>query len=121
MTNSMKQTVIKNPTWWKRRSALERGLTVMAVSAVLLCIALAIGIIVVVSNSGSCDVTSTNTAVPADTEMLSSTAEALGGKHMKMPSPTIIEKPEEKNKENVCLTPGCKLAAKKSRIIWIEM
>ncbi|XP_074110520.1 M13 family metallopeptidase neprilysin 2 isoform X2 [Cotesia typhae] len=55
MTNSMKQTVIKNPTWWKRRSALERGLTIIAVCGVLLCIALAISIGVIVSNSRSCN------------------------------------------------------------------
>ncbi|XP_057331077.1 neprilysin-2-like isoform X3 [Microplitis mediator] len=55
MTNSMKQTVIKNPTWWKRRSALERGLTIIAVCGVLLCIALAISIGVIVTNSRSCN------------------------------------------------------------------
>ncbi|XP_076162840.1 M13 family metallopeptidase neprilysin 2 isoform X2 [Ptiloglossa arizonensis] len=54
MTNSMKQTVIKNPTWWKRRSALERGLTVIAVSGVLLCIALAVALGVLAANTTSC-------------------------------------------------------------------
>ena len=49
----------RNPTWWKRRSAMERGLTVIAVSGVLLCIGLAIGIGVLVSNSASCDATTT--------------------------------------------------------------
>ncbi|KAL2732070.1 neprilysin-2-like isoform X4 [Vespula squamosa] len=55
MTNSMKQTVIKNPTWWKRRSALERGLTVIAVSGVLLCIALAVALGVLAANTASCE------------------------------------------------------------------
>ncbi|CAG5102246.1 Protein of unknown function [Cotesia congregata] len=45
----------QNPTWWKRRSALERGLTIIAVCGVLLCIALAISIGVIVSNSRSCN------------------------------------------------------------------
>lgn len=52
----------RNPTWWKRRSALERGLTVVAVSGVLLCVALVIGIAVIASNSGSCNETNTKAA-----------------------------------------------------------
>ncbi|XP_034935732.1 neprilysin-2-like isoform X2 [Chelonus insularis] len=91
MTNSMKQTVIKNPTWWKRRSALERGLTVIAVSGVLVCIALAISIGVVVTNSRSCD-TATTTG----------TVEALSGNPSIRGSPTIIQVPED-----VCETPEC--------------
>ncbi|XP_076162839.1 M13 family metallopeptidase neprilysin 2 isoform X1 [Ptiloglossa arizonensis] len=76
MTNSMKQTVIKNPTWWKRRSALERGLTVIAVSGVLLCIALAVALGVLAANTTSC-VSSRND--PVNTEGLPSTADALNG------------------------------------------
>ncbi|XP_034935733.1 neprilysin-2-like [Chelonus insularis] len=59
MMNNGKHTIVKNPTWWKRRSALERGLTVIAVSGVLVCIALAISIGVVVTNSRSCDTATT--------------------------------------------------------------
>ncbi|XP_017759283.1 PREDICTED: membrane metallo-endopeptidase-like 1 isoform X2 [Eufriesea mexicana] len=60
MTNSMKQTVIKNPTWWKRRSALERGLTVIAVCGVLLCIALAVALGVLAANTASCNTSTRN-------------------------------------------------------------
>lgn len=45
----------RNPTWWKRRSALERGLTVIAVSGVLLCIALAVALGVLAANTASCE------------------------------------------------------------------
>ncbi|XP_044018489.1 neprilysin-2-like isoform X2 [Aphidius gifuensis] len=97
MTNSMKQTVITNPTWWKRRSALERGLTVIAVSGGLLCIALAIGIAVVLSNGKSCDDAST------------ASAEALNGQLMKKSTPTVIKAPDS----DVCYTTGCVHAASK--------
>lgn len=40
----------RNPTWWKRRSGLERGLTVIAVSGFLLCIALAVALGILASN-----------------------------------------------------------------------
>ncbi|KAI5630566.1 VLP3p-2, transcript variant X2 [Venturia canescens] len=100
MTTSMKQTVIKNPTWWKRRSALERGLTVIAVSGILLCIALAVGIAVVISNSGSCD-------VPG-----SRAAEALGGQGPRYGIQTVCKPGESKNE---CNSTGCIHAA--SRIL----
>ncbi|XP_011312064.1 membrane metallo-endopeptidase-like 1 isoform X2 [Fopius arisanus] len=96
MTNSMKQTVIKNPTWWKRRSAMERGLTVVAISGILLCIALAIGIAVLVANSNSCDVNNNGAA------------EALAGSKLDKSTPTVIRGPD-----SVCTTPACIHAASK--------
>ncbi|XP_015116946.1 neprilysin-2 isoform X2 [Diachasma alloeum] len=96
MTNSMKQTVIKNPTWWKRRSAMERGLTVVAVSGILLCIALAIGIGVMVANSKSCDVNN-NGAVAAPV-----------GRPLEKATPTVIRGPD-----STCTTPACIHAASK--------
>ncbi|XP_076162841.1 M13 family metallopeptidase neprilysin 2 isoform X3 [Ptiloglossa arizonensis] len=76
MTNSMKQTVIKNPTWWKRRSALERGLTVIAVSGVLLCIALAVALGVLAANTTSC-VSSRNDRGPPCDEDICYTSECV--------------------------------------------
>ncbi|CAK9798490.1 Nep2 [Anthophora plagiata] len=67
-------TFNRNPTWWKRRSALERGLTVIAVCGVLLCIALAVALGVVVANTASCDVSKND---PVNSEGLPSTADAL--------------------------------------------
>ncbi|XP_066597327.1 neprilysin-2 isoform X2 [Prorops nasuta] len=96
MTNSMKQTVIKNPTWWKRRSALERGLTVVAVSGVLLCVALAVALGVFVANSAKCE--------------MSKSAEALSGSYgLRSGSKT----PEVVDSGDVCFTPGCVHTASK--------
>ncbi|XP_008554181.1 neprilysin-2 isoform X1 [Microplitis demolitor] len=105
MTNSMKQTVIKNPTWWKRRSALERGLTIIAVCGVLLCIALAISIGVIVTNSRSCNGTD---AANAKNEMLPSTVEALGFNSSFQASPTVVQVPD-----NICDSPSCVHTASK--------
>ncbi|XP_058793347.1 neprilysin-2-like isoform X3 [Phymastichus coffea] len=91
MTSSMKQTVIKNPTWWKRRTALERGLTIMAVCAFLIALALAIGLGVVASNSESCQSSLPN-------------AEALSGSPPSKKGPQIVEKLSD---SDICLTPGC--------------
>lgn len=92
MTNSMKQTVIKNPTWWKRRSALERGLTVIAVSAVLICIGLAVALGILAANTGSCQVTG-------------STADALSGGGQSVDVQTVT-RPSD-CEEDVCFTPEC--------------
>ncbi|XP_063988790.1 neprilysin-2 isoform X2 [Diachasmimorpha longicaudata] len=88
-------TETTNPTWWKRRSAMERGLTVVAVSGILLCIAMAIAIGVIVANSNSCDVNN-NAAV-----------EAPVGK-MEKSAPTVIRGPDA-----TCTTPACVHAASK--------
>ena len=45
----------RNSTWWKRRSALERGLTVMSVCGVLITIGLIIGIEVIATKFRTCD------------------------------------------------------------------
>ncbi|KAK2585581.1 hypothetical protein KPH14_010214 [Odynerus spinipes] len=112
MTNSMKQTVIKNPTWWKRRSALERGLTVIAVSGVLLCIALAVAIGVLAANAASCDHSSNVPAtVPSNLETLPPAAESL--KIMK--GTVMINRPPlpQPERENICFSAGCVHTASK--------
>nr|KAF7394145.1 hypothetical protein H0235_016740 [Vespula pensylvanica] len=100
----------KNPTWWKRRSALERGLTVIAVSGVLLCIALAVALGVLAANTASCEQSSngkkcyllfSTMRLHLDLQ-LPSTAEAL--KVIK-DTATIDRQPSEK--ENICFSPGC--------------
>ncbi|XP_046983748.1 neprilysin-2-like [Schistocerca americana] len=44
MTDSVKQTVIRKPTWWRHRTAMERGLTLLATVALLTALALAISL-----------------------------------------------------------------------------
>ncbi|XP_011866367.1 PREDICTED: membrane metallo-endopeptidase-like 1 isoform X1 [Vollenhovia emeryi] len=98
-------TVKGNPTWWKRRSGLERGLTVIAVSGFLLCIALAVALGILAANT-TCNTTSrTDTA---NVEMLPSTAEALSGSET---SKNAIPKGAKCN--DVCLTSGCVHTASK--------
>ena len=92
MTNSMKQTVIKNPTWWKRRSTLERGLTVIAVCGVLLCIALAVALGVLAANAATCDTSSRN-------------ADALNG-YQQNKGVHVIDKGSSCD-EDVCYTKEC--------------
>uniref|UniRef100_A0ABD2WDE5 Neprilysin-2 n=1 Tax=Trichogramma kaykai TaxID=54128 RepID=A0ABD2WDE5_9HYME len=87
---SARQTT--NPTWWKRRSSLERGLTVVAVCAVLAAIGLAIGLVVIAVNSETC-----KTAMRA--EPLLGNQRDSSKKHVQ-----IVEKPAE---SNICFTPGC--------------
>ncbi|XP_057330914.1 neprilysin-2-like [Microplitis mediator] len=53
MTNNRGHMTIDDSSWWKRRTTLERGLTIIAVCGVLLCIALAISIGVIVKKSRS--------------------------------------------------------------------
>lgn len=107
MTNSMKQTVIKNPTWWRRRSALERGLTIIAVCGVLVAIALAIALGVMSSTSQNCD---TNN-VASKMEMLPSSSEALRGAK---PSSGIKIVDTKRDPKDICLTEGCIHAASKA-------
>ncbi|XP_026670737.1 neprilysin-2 isoform X1 [Ceratina calcarata] len=103
MTNTMKQTVIKNPTWWKRRSTLERGLTVIAVCGILACIALAVALGVLAANPPSC--TAPSRKEPVNSEGLPSTADALGGYENKKNTQVFDKGPF--CEEGVCYTPEC--------------
>jgi len=114
MTSTTMQTVIKNPSWWKRRTALERALTLISIVCLIAVIALVVSLVVVVIND----------QINRDDHMKSS-AEALEGTrtlniHDGSPSDgnTVkdvagIDKPTSKRKENLCLTPGCVHSASK--------
>ncbi|XP_056631851.1 neprilysin-2 isoform X2 [Diorhabda sublineata] len=88
MTSSVKQTVIKNPTWWKRRTSMERCLTLSTGIAFLVGISLVIALATVL--------------VSRNREITNRpyTAEPLQGKIITITSPDQVE-------EKVCLTPGC--------------
>ncbi|XP_076662918.1 M13 family metallopeptidase neprilysin 2 isoform X4 [Andrena cerasifolii] len=82
---------------------MERGLTVIAVSGVLLCIALAVALGVLATNTATCNVSSRND--PVNSEGLPSTADALNGyQHNK--GPQIINR-QPPCDEEVCYTPEC--------------
>ncbi|XP_043263785.1 neprilysin-2 isoform X2 [Colletes gigas] len=93
---------IGNPTWWKRRSALERGLTVIAVSGILLCIALAVALGVLAANTVSC---SSSRNDPVNTEGLPSTADALNG-YQNTKDIQIVDRGPTCD-EDICYTPEC--------------
>ncbi|KAK9304003.1 hypothetical protein QLX08_004498 [Tetragonisca angustula] len=96
-------TLDRNPTWWKRRSTLERGLTVIAVCGVLLCIALAVALGVLAANTMSCNVSSKND--PVNSEGLPSTADALNG-YQQNKGVHVIDKGPSCD-EDVCTTKEC--------------
>ncbi|XP_060518791.1 neprilysin-2 isoform X1 [Cylas formicarius] len=96
MTSGVKQTVIKNPTWWKRRTSMERCLTLTTAVVFIIGISLIVALATVLYNR--------------NTEIASSqfSAEALQG-------PFIINAhPDGHNRESkLCLTPGCVHTASK--------
>ncbi|CAL7951565.1 unnamed protein product [Xylocopa violacea] len=85
-------TTTRNPTWWKRRSSLERGLTVIAVCGVLVCIALAVALGILAANTASCNTSSEN-------------AEALSG-HEDSKNTQVVDKGPSCD-EDVCYTQEC--------------
>ncbi|CAL7951571.1 unnamed protein product [Xylocopa violacea] len=87
-----KNSVSLNPTWWKRRSSLERGLTVIAVCGVLVCIALAVALGILAANTASCNTSSEN-------------AEALSG-HEDSKNTQVVDKGPSCD-EDVCYTQEC--------------
>ena len=93
MTSSVKQTVIRNPTW-KRRTFIERGLTLLLVIAVIIGISLAITLAMVLYNNKFKSTQSSESVY---------TGEALHG------SPPVCQQlnKEYPQKPGVCLTPGC--------------
>ncbi|XP_049822741.1 neprilysin-2 isoform X3 [Aethina tumida] len=91
MTTGVKQTVIKNPTWWKRRSNLERSLTLTVVVVVCLVISLAIALACVLYGKNQ--------------EFNPLNAQALQSNN-----PSIInvyDSDSKTSQSKICLTPGC--------------
>ncbi|CAH1130598.1 unnamed protein product [Ceutorhynchus assimilis] len=82
----------KNPTWWKRRTSMERCLTLTTAVVFIIGISLIIALATVLYNR--------NKAV-TNTQLF--TAEALQGQRT-----FVINAPDDaKSQQNICLTPGC--------------
>ncbi|CAH1722964.1 unnamed protein product [Chironomus riparius] len=104
----MTQTVIKNPNWWRRRTGMERALTLVSIVCSLALIVLIISLVSVILNDKSKE------------GFMKSTAEALNG-HDSPKVHIITAESSKKNKspgvnnnnDDVCLTPGCVHAASK--------
>ncbi|KAH1004491.1 hypothetical protein HUJ05_005292 [Dendroctonus ponderosae] len=81
----------KNPTWWKRRTSMERCLTLITAIVLLIVISLVVALATVLYNRSTLV---TNTPY---------TAEALQGQQT-----YVINAPDDaKEGQKMCLTPGC--------------
>ncbi|KAJ8929212.1 hypothetical protein NQ314_018091 [Rhamnusium bicolor] len=79
----------KNPTWWKRRTSMERCLTLSTAVAFLIGISLVVALATVLYNRN---------------QRISRTqfnAEALHGRTF------IVNAPDDQQEQKICLTPGC--------------
>ncbi|XP_067006028.2 neprilysin-2 isoform X2 [Anabrus simplex] len=86
----MQDTVVKNPTWWRRRTAMERGMTLLSAIAFTIAIAVSVAFAVVVLRDKQAD---TLPSLPAALQGGSNFTGRTFGQH------------------DVCLTPGCVHAA----------
>ncbi|KAF5280980.1 hypothetical protein FQR65_LT14904 [Abscondita terminalis] len=92
MTSGVKQTVIKNPSWWKRRTSMERCLTLLSTVVLLITTALVVALVIVLynkTNGNSTDVIHT---------------EALQDDRRPIVTNSITNNSGDKN---ICLTSGC--------------
>lgn len=107
--------IFRNPNWWKRRTALERALTLISIVCLIAVVALVVSLVVVIVNEQI-----------KQSDNSKSAAAALDGSHMQKVFDTDSSssadnklKNNEKNKagtsknEDLCLTPGCVHSASK--------
>ncbi|GJQ69914.1 Nep2 [Trypoxylus dichotomus] len=86
----------RNPTWWKRRTSMERALTLISTIFILIGIALAIALGIVLYKTKA----TTETDAPYNAEALTHGS-------------IINSYPIDDKPQNICLTPGCIHAASK--------
>ncbi|XP_050430233.1 neprilysin-2 isoform X2 [Adelges cooleyi] len=91
-------TVIKNPTWWRRRTHLERNLTVLAGCTILASLFLALALSTLYFNHG-CNMENLPSITPENNALI---GKARG---------RSLFQTREQEKDNICLTPGCVKAA----------
>ncbi|XP_049945688.1 neprilysin-2 isoform X2 [Schistocerca serialis cubense] len=92
-------TVSGNPTWWRRRTAMERGLTLVATVALLAAVALAISLGVLVARRQQ------------QSESLMPMAMESRGNVSAGAAQTPSSRSGAQSLQDVCLTPGCVHAA----------
>jgi membrane metallo-endopeptidase-like protein 1 len=81
----------KNPTWWKRRTSMERSLTLITGISILVGISLIVALATVLYNRNQ------------EANRATFSAEALHSAN----SPVLVNALPEVSKNEVCLTPGC--------------
>ncbi|XP_065163092.1 neprilysin-2-like isoform X3 [Atheta coriaria] len=82
---------IKNPTWWKRRTSMERGLTFISVVALIVTVSLAVALATVLYKN----------KYPVHT------AEAYVSAKVPPASGNTYQHGHKESKDDICLTPGC--------------
>ncbi|KAK9722860.1 Peptidase family M13 [Popillia japonica] len=82
--------MIRNPTWWKRRTSMERALTLISIIVILIGISLAIALGIVLYKTKA----TTQTDAPFNAEALTHGS-------------IINSYPTEDKPNELCLTPGC--------------
>lgn len=97
MTTGMKQTVIKQPGWWRRRTSLERRLTILtgAIGIAAVALAIALTVIVLIQQKVIGTTASDNGG---------SIAEAL---NYNQPAIIAVNNSYVKGEENICYSSGC--------------
>ncbi|XP_052866851.1 neprilysin-2 isoform X1 [Anopheles cruzii] len=95
----------KNPSWWRRRTALEKVLTLISIVCGVAVVALIISLLTVVLTDRIQNESSPSSAQPL-----------TGGRRGKALSthPNAYNDVADKNCDNVCLTPGCIQSASKA-------
>ncbi|XP_046983494.1 neprilysin-2-like isoform X1 [Schistocerca americana] len=101
MSNNRMQTVVKNPTWWGRRTAMERGLTLVATVALLVAGALAISLGALVARQQH----QSESPRPVAVESRGDASSGVGR------APVTTRSSGADSFQDVCLTPGCVRAA----------
>jgi len=93
------QTVIKNPNWWPRRTALEKSLIIISILALIGIVALVLSLSGVLVKKRECE-----------TQVKKAAAEALQsppGVHVNQNALPAVNKTKKNDYDEVCLTPGC--------------
>ncbi|CRK97823.1 CLUMA_CG011199, isoform A, partial [Clunio marinus] len=99
----MTQTVIKNPNWWRRRTGLERALTLVSIVCSLALIVLIISLVSVIMNDKTKEESMKAEALSQSPRVQVVTAETA----------TYKSKNNNGKKDDICLSPGCVHAASK--------
>ncbi|XP_018915735.2 neprilysin-2 isoform X2 [Bemisia tabaci] len=97
MTNT---PIIKNPTWWKRRTLMEKNLTLLTAVTMFIILMLAVALmttLLITRNAGE--------ILPPNAEL-----NGLSNKGI-WPGRSVYNEIKDTNKDNVCLTKGCVWAA----------
>ncbi|KAL5273947.1 Nep2 family protein [Megaselia abdita] len=90
-------SIVKNPNWWRRRTTLERTLTIISAFAVIAVISLVIGLVAVILSN----------EVPSEFSTESSNAEALHSPPKISTNDPNAQKSKPTKKDNICFSTEC--------------